>query len=196
MTTIGKNFSCNNVAGKRRAADFYETPYSMTHQLLDVAGIGVNESVLEPACGGGAIVRVLSDRGYQNVTAYDLEDGKSFLDETGRFDCVLTNPPYSLSQEFIRHGLEVADRTIYLLPITYLHGQRRHDEFYGKGHLHQINVFTRYPLLGEALRDDGTYRTGMMAYGWFDFRRERAASTKVRWLDNNQYVVRQQTRAG
>lgn len=31
----GKNFSLNNVNGKRRKSDFYETPYSLTQLLLD-----------------------------------------------------------------------------------------------------------------------------------------------------------------
>ena len=34
---VGKNFSCNNL-GQRKASDFYETPYSLTRQFLEVEG--------------------------------------------------------------------------------------------------------------------------------------------------------------
>ena len=45
--------------------DFYETPYSITNQLLEEVYIKrkllhFSDSILEPACGNGAIVRMLS----------------------------------------------------------------------------------------------------------------------------------------
>ena len=68
----GKNFSANNTAGKRRKSDFYETPYSMTSHLLEVEDFDKSLTVCEPACGAGAIVKVLK-REWEEVTAYDIE---------------------------------------------------------------------------------------------------------------------------
>ena len=69
----GKNFSTNNASGKRRKSDLYETPYSMTKQFLDnwYHG-GRHDTILEPACGNGAIVRVLREYGYMQIIDYDL----------------------------------------------------------------------------------------------------------------------------
>ena len=50
----GKNYSCNNT-GKRKKSDFYETPYSLTEQLLEVEKL--SGSILEPARGNGEIGR-------------------------------------------------------------------------------------------------------------------------------------------
>jgi hypothetical protein len=69
-----KNFSRNNVLGKRHGKDFYETPYSMTEQLLDAEPFPPH--VLEPASGGGAIVAVLRSWGF-SVEAQDLHRGEA-----------------------------------------------------------------------------------------------------------------------
>jgi hypothetical protein len=58
----GKNFSANNVSGKRKKSDFYETPYSITRHLLNVEDFDYNLIICEPACGDGAIVKVLREK--------------------------------------------------------------------------------------------------------------------------------------
>lgn len=186
---MSKNFSCNNT-GKRRKADFYETPYSITQQLLDVESFR-GGSILEPACGDGAIVKVLERNGYK-ATAYDAET--DFLKETRKFDYVITNPPYSLAYDFILRCSEVVkQKCALLLPLSYLHGKQRHDEIY-KGSLplklRNVYVFTRYPMLGEPLREDGKYPTGMMVYAWYIFENGYSGNPYIDWLDNNQFVAR------
>jgi predicted RNA methylase len=188
--TTGKNFSCNNVAGKRRKSDFYETPYSMTDQMLDALDLDRGLSILEPACGEGAISTRLAAHGYGRVTSYDLLGGHDFLQETRQFDVVLTNPPYSLADAFIAKALEISDRCVFLLPLSYLHGKRRYDKFYQDTVLAAVHVFVRYPMLGEPLRSDGKYHTGMMVYAWFDFDKAATGGPVIRWLDNDCYVLR------
>lgn len=68
----GKNFSTNNSSGKRKKSDFYETPYSLTRLLLEKEKL--EGTVLEPACGELAIVKVLKENGYQ-VDFSDLDNG-------------------------------------------------------------------------------------------------------------------------
>ncbi len=50
-------------------------------------------------------------------------------------------------------------------------------------------VYTRYPMLGEPLREDGKYNTGMMVYAWFVFERDYEGSAVIDWIDNNEDVV-------
>ncbi len=99
-TTKRKNFSRCNL-GQRKAGDFYQTPPSMTRQFLARSPIW-DFPVLEPAAGDGTIEKVLIDAyGSKNVEAYDITGGRDFLTEYRNFPTIITNPPFSLSTEFI-----------------------------------------------------------------------------------------------
>jgi len=177
----GKNFSTNNT-GKRKKSDFYETPYSLTKLLLEKEGM-IGE-VLEPACGKGAISSLIQ------CTAYDIET--DFLKEQRTFGTVITNPPYSLAYEFIQKAKQVAQsKIIFLLPLSYLHGKKRYDNIWIDKDfpLAKVYVFTRYPLLGEPLREDGKHNTGMMVYAWYVWERGYTGEPVIKWLDNNKYII-------
>lgn len=179
----GKNFSCNNT-GKRRASDFYQTPYCLTDLLLSKENLV--GTVLEPACGAGAIVSRLP----YCTNYYDKET--DFLKEKRQYNTIITNPPFSLAQEFILKAKEVAtDKIIMLLPLSYLHGKKRYDIVWKdkKFPLKKIYVFTRYPMLEETVRPDGKHRTGMMVYAWFVWEKEYENKPTIDWLDNNDYVI-------
>ena len=187
----GKNFSANNATGKRKKSDFYETPYTLTRKFLDVEYFNKNSTVCEPACGGGAITRVLKEHWEDDkVTAYDQET--NFLWETGEYDYIITNPPFSIAFEFIQRAKLVAkSKFAFLLPLSYLHGKKRFDEIYSDRTygLEKVYVFTRYPMLGEALREDGKYNTGMMVYAWYVWTNGYSGLPTVDWLDNNEDVL-------
>lgn len=180
----GKNFSANNVGGKRKKSDFYETPYSITKQLLEREElIG---SILEPACGGGAILNLLP----KNAVGYDKE--KDFLTETEKYDTIITNPPFSIAYAFIQKAKEISNKKIImLLPLSYLHGKKRHDDIWMDKNfpLKCIYVFTRYPMLGEKLRVDGKYKTGMMVYAWYVWEIGWEREPVIKWIDNNEFVL-------
>lgn len=186
---MGKNFSTNDASGKRKKSDFYETPYSMTHQFLDVENFDFSLDFLEPACGNNAIVDVLK-KYTPNVTFYDKET--DFLKEEKMYSYIVTNPPFSLAKEFILKAKEVAENKFaFLLPLSYLHGKTRYDLIYTKREfpLAKVYVFTRYPMLGEPLRSDGKYNTGMMVYAWYVWDRKHEGAPEIHWLDNNSYVA-------
>lgn len=56
----GKNFSGNSNP-TRHKSDFYQTPYNLTRRLLEVEKF--KGRILEPACGGGAIIPFWRRRG-------------------------------------------------------------------------------------------------------------------------------------
>ena len=183
---VGKNFSMQSTR-KRKESDFYETPYSMTERLLTRERFG--KSVLEPACGNGAIVNVLAKNGYE-VVAYDKET--NFLKDKNAYTAMITNPPYSLSSQFILHAKNIVKHKFaLLLPLSYLHGKKRFDTIWCDSifPLKCIYVFTRYPMLGDALRDDGKYRTGMMVYAWFIWDKYHNAEPTIQWIDNDADVL-------
>lgn len=188
--TKGKNFSCNN-QGKRKESDFYETPYSITQQFLDAEKINHKE-IFEPSCGNFAITKVLENNGYK-VVSKDLKFGDNFLlqDKKDYTECIVTNPPFSLANNFIKKAKEISNYFAFLLPLSYLHGKKRYDEIYSDKSfpLARVYIFTRYPMLGDELREDGRYRTGMMVYAWYVFDKNYSGEPIIRWIDNHSYVL-------
>ena len=201
---IGKNFSTNN-QGQRKKSDFYETPFSLTRQFfIEELSMGADWDcslpILEPACGNGAITKVLKEREFSHITASDIQDQNhtDFLQETKHYPYMVTNPPFSLAYEFIQKAKQIIDNKFaMLLPLSYLHGKKRYDDIYQDQvyPLSTVYIFTRYPMLGEALRDDGKYHTGMMVYAWYVWDtsyhlQDPYAEPIIRWIDNNKYVLK------
>lgn len=182
---MGKNFSLSTNPDRHKS-DFYQTPYNITRRLLEIENF--KGSILEPANGGGAITTILKEFGYKDITAYDLViDNIDFLEETRKFNNIITNPPYRLASKFIKKAFEVAtDKIALLLPLNYLHGKKRYDEIYSLRKLEKVYVFTRYPMLGVEIRPDGKYKTGMMVYAWYIFNINYCGEPIIKWLDNNE----------
>ena len=192
--SVGKNFSGNTgtVKGFRKKSDFYETPFSITQQLLERETF--TGSILEPCSGGGAIMKVLLEKYMlENLTEYDFDnDGLDFFAETRTFNNIVTNPPFSKAHEWILHCKKVAKyKFALLLPLSYLHGERRYKDIFQDTEfpLARVYVFTGYPMLGDKLRDDGKYRTGMMVYAWFVWDTLHNGAPEIRWISNQQYIL-------
>jgi hypothetical protein len=192
---VRKNFSRNNL-GQRRAGDFYQTPPSMTQQFLDVMPV-LDFPVHEPARGSGAVEGVLVERyGCDNVSASDIMDGVDFLQETRRFPSIITNPPFSLSTEFILKCKEVATRRFSLLmPIDYLHGQDRFRRIFSARDdwgLTWVHVYTRRAIMSGEVREDGRYKCGMVTWAWYTWIHfgDCLAGPRIRWINNDEYVLR------
>ena len=181
------------VAGRRegrRSQDYYETPYSMTRQLLGLGLFDASASTLEPAVGGGAIKRILVEHDFTNITGYDVET--DFLKETRQFSQIITNPPFNLSYEFIAKAKKVAsDRFAMLFPLSYLHGKRRYDSVFRDKlfPLASVNVFVRASYLGDPVRKDGRYSSGMVVYAWYFWDRAHQGEPVLRWMDNSKYIL-------
>jgi len=220
MKKKGKNFSGNTgtVKGTRNKSDFYQTPYSMTEQLLENEKFDYNKTILDPACGDGAIARIL-DKYFKYTKYSDINYNNSFdmeyhdfinIDSFYIFDYIICNPPYSLAFEFIQKAKEIAkEKFAMLLPLNYLHSQKRYEAklFTDPEYpLTKIYVFTRYPLLTDSVREDGKYNTGMMVYMWAIWENIQYKLSKIpddqygscspfpiiKWIDNNKYVLRKE----
>lgn len=116
----------------RHDRDFYPTPPECTHALLDFVKYLSLSTIWEPACGDGAISKVLTARGY-SVISTDLRidsgfgrGGIDFLQSEKLADNVITNPPFNLSEEFIEHcWILDFDFFALLLKSQYWHAKTR-----------------------------------------------------------------------
>jgi hypothetical protein len=142
--------------------------------------------IWEPAAGRGSIVQVLRRRGHQ-VLASDLTDygalhlaGRDFLLETKAplsCQCIVTNPPYKLAGEFVRHGLELVPKVVVLLRLAFLEGIKRSDLI--DGTLARVWVFrNRLPRMH---RDGwkGRRASSTIAFAWFVFEREHTGPVQL-----------------
>jgi hypothetical protein len=67
--------------------------------------------ILEPCKGGGAFMRHLP-----NAFWCEIADGRDFFAWSDPVDWIMTNPPYSLMREFLRHSIAVAENIVFLVP--------------------------------------------------------------------------------
>lgn len=131
--TIGAS---NHTKEERELNDYYATHPKAVEMLLNLEKFNTN--ILEPCCGEGHISNVLKTNGY-NVTSYDLIDrgygigGVNFLEYNEKFNGdIITNPPYSLAQEFVEHALDIVDdgcKVAMFLKLTFLEGKNRKSLF-------------------------------------------------------------------
>lgn len=116
--------------GKRRALDFYPTPADVTVALLDFLDLAPC-TVWEPACGDGAMARVIEARGHSVMSSDIREDsgfgepGVDFLRAVRACDAIITNPPFKVSGEFIEHALTQAPIVAMVLKSQYWHARKR-----------------------------------------------------------------------
>lgn len=119
--------------------DFYVTPPEATRALLTVEPF--DGPIWEPACGDGAISKVLAQAG-REVVSTDLIDrghgvaGIDFLHETAnRAKHIITNPPYGggMADKFIGKALTLTRPTggkiAMLLDLASLCHRDRHAKF-------------------------------------------------------------------
>jgi hypothetical protein len=173
-----------------RKHDLYETPECAVRALLEVEQIP-SGAIWEPACGPGAIVRVLRAAGHEvwatDLVDYDSPDqdqtGIDFLMEHGSapyfVGSIITNPPFKLADQFVRHALLLCPRVYMLLRLAFLESERR-TAILESGWLKTVHVFrNRLPMLHRA-GWDGPRASSALAFAWFCFDRAHKGPTELR----------------
>lgn len=160
------------------AHDFFVTPAWVTEALLDrevFAG-----PIWEPACGNGAMSRVLEAAGYA-VHSTDLVDrgygegGVDFLAQPFPVavhpGSIVTNPPFSLAGDFARHALGLGVRKVALFGrLGFLEGQKR-AAFFERHPPSRVWIFARRATLWAGDAPDPKERGGRQAFAWFVWER-------------------------
>ena len=194
--SIWKTLGASNHTDKERQQhDFYASHPSAIDRLLKK--VQLHHNIWECACGQGDLSKRLLENGY-NVVSTDLVDrgygdgGRDFLMEQEfpfRDDCcILTNPPFKASLEFIEHALRIApsdDTPIFmLLKTTALEGKSRHERLYTKGYLQSVYQFTERLLCAKNGDFDGMMRGGgsAVAYAFFEFKRKKCDAPRIYWI--------------
>lgn len=192
----GTNLAGTSTNRERAENDYYATPYSSTEALLEAVKFEGN--FLEPCIGGGHIAEVLKkyypnekvygidlvDRGYPGTVVGDFLKC-NFKGQ--KFDNIVTNPPYSLAQEFLEKSMQVVKangKIAMFLKIQFLEGAKRRDMF-EKYPPKYIYVFTKRQnpwRNGSSVDEKGKPWSSTMCFAWFVWEVGFTGEPIVRWL--------------
>lgn len=124
--------SVRNSGYERIAGDNYQTPAWVTEAILSVESF--EEPVWEPACDGMKILDVLWKH-FEQAAGSGLSTNCDFLKEqnVGKYPSIITNPPFSLAEKFVRHALNLTEsyggKVAMLLPMQWDAAKTRRDLF-------------------------------------------------------------------
>ena len=207
MSLQGAKLAGGNPKNDRVDSDFYATDPKAVHKLLLKYSINGSE-ILEPCIGNGNIANAIKDfynnkglnitgvdivdRGYPNTIVHDYLTWKT----DKKFDCIITNPPYSLAKEFVEKSMTLLNdgydedgypngQLIMFLKIQFLEGAKR-KELFEKYPPKYIYVFRNRMATwnnGKPLDPNGKRWATTMCHAWFIWHKGFKGEPTVRWLD-------------
>lgn len=149
----------------------------------------------DPCCGGGNIPRVAASLGAE-VTGADLRDRvnglypvQNFFSDNTRRKAIITNPPFSLAVDIVKHAFDVVEDGGYIAIIgqaKFLFSQARHPLFMRR-EMDRVLVLSRRPSMppgkllaekGESIRGNGFHD-----FAWYVWRvGKTTVGATVSWL--------------
>lgn len=187
---VGKAYANKKGKDSRPKGDFYPTPKSLIWVAKTVIQneFCLAEDVLEPCFGGGAISDELKKMGY-NVVENDLfTGGVDYLQNKFEQTQVITNPPFSLWNEFVEKAKREATKVMMIGRLNYFGTTSRLKNGLWK-ELKTIYCFDRYVDYRTPERKDGMFHVGAMATGWFIWERGFIGNPSVLFLSVQPYAT-------
>lgn len=138
----GKAYANRKKESERPKSDFYQTPYCLTWELIKLNEFDISKTIYEPACGKGAISSQLKNAGY-SVLENDLNTtGKNFLNCKDHYDYIITNPPFSLFDDFVLKAKECSDKFAMIMKTNFFGAYKRNLNGVWKN-LNKVYIFNR-----------------------------------------------------
>ena len=162
----GKAYANRTANYKFNDSDYYPTPKSLVWKLVETGVLDKKQTIYEPAAGDGSITLALRDSGF---TVYEDDirtTGKDFLTNESYNSQIVTNPPFSLFDEFVEKAKESADLVVFIAKTNFFGAYKRWDKGVWKN-LRDIYVFNRQVDYRTPVRDDGQFHVGNLITGWF-----------------------------
>lgn len=167
-----------------RKDDLYETAPIATEKLIQAEKLPAG--IWEPACGRGAIASVLASAGHK-VCSSDLVDygnGYSRIDFLMEWKmpqhctAIVTNPPFKLANQFVRHAIELCPLVIMLLRLSFIESEGRSDILDGK--LSRVHCFKkRLPMMHRDGWSGSKIDHSSVVFAWFVWDQDHAGPTTL-----------------
>lgn len=184
----------DTVGHDRRKDDFYATPPEATRALLAVETF--TGPILEPACGDGAISKVLEDAGHQ-VYSTDLVD-RGYKRGYGGWDFlgvgyphysanIITNPPFKLGEAFLERALlHSSGKVAMLLKLGFLEGSKRARIL---RHTPLAKVWVFAERLTFRIPEREQQGNGMLCFAWFVWDHAHVGPPTIGHLFRDEHMV-------
>lgn len=107
----------------------FQTPKEAIFPLL--AYLKKDWVIWECACGTGNLVDAFTELGF-TIIGTDILKGYDFLKwepHQGKYDCIITNPPYSIKEKFLERCYKLGKPFALLLPLTTFETAKRQQLF-------------------------------------------------------------------
>lgn len=169
----------------REKDDFYPTPPEGTKALLSVESFA--GPIWEPACGDGAISKVLEAAGHE-VVSTDLVD-RGFgvprvdflMEHRPLAPNIVTNPPFKLLAPFMRRALDLSAGKVALLSRVASLAGRERGEIFAQTPLARVWVFrARLNMFRSGVVTSEA--SGMTDYAWFVWEHGYTGKPELGWL--------------
>jgi len=118
---------------RQGSPDDFQTPPEALNPLLPY--LNKDWTIWEPAAGRGYLADKLEELGFDVVATdkfYDADGDVAFdflIDKPVQFDCIITNPPFSLKQKFLERCYQLEVPFALLLPLTTFETKKRQELF-------------------------------------------------------------------
>jgi hypothetical protein len=189
FVTLGAS---NHSDEERQAQDYYATEPKCAIDLLNV--LPELDKIWECACGERHLAKEFEKVGklakasdlinrnfgeiqdFLSYTLFDTATNKPFKD-------IVTNPPYSLAEDFLLKAMELLEDNMYycaLLKITWLEGKKRGEIF--KKHPPKF-VYVYSNRINCAMNGDfEKYKSKAICYCWYIWQKGYTGNTVVKWI--------------
>lgn len=191
-----------------RGPELYPTPPALTLALLRALrslphDVRLPPNIWEPASGMGHMAWPLVANGYavkcsdvqdygQRIEGTPAPEIRDFLQVTphwlGKDWAIVTNPPFSIAADFVRHGLKFCPTVMVLERLAFLESQARADIL--EHNLAWVLPFDKRPPMmhryshnpatGQWEEWSGPKSTSAMAFAWFIFKRWSDGVTRLK----------------
>ena len=154
--------SATNRGAVRLPDDAYYTPATAVKSLKQVLQLPAGLKAYEPCIGTGIIPRVFKELEWHG-SDINIPEGLDYLQNDLGYSpaTIITNPPFSLAQDFLLKSLAESFTVIYLLRLNFLGAKKR--KAFWKAHppTHLFPLSQRPSFTGS-----GTDATDYAWFGW------------------------------
>ena len=192
MSNSGSTFASKKKLDDRPKGDKYMTPKSLIWTAKDIidSEFPAGVEILEPCCGDSAISEELEDR--YKLIENDLYGvfGKDYLTDKFflNFNYVITNPPFSLWDEFINRAKDHCLKFMFIGRLNYFGTNSRYQGDIWK-YLKSVSIFNRYVDYQTGYRKDGNFHLGSQSTAWFLWDVEYRGKPEINILDVQKYAT-------
>jgi len=122
---VGKAYANKKTKEERPESDYYGTPIPLTWELIKLNIFDKNYIVYEPASGEGAISNTLKLNGYEVIENDIRTTGVNFLECKEYYPQIVTNPPFSLFDEFVESAKRCSDKFAFIAKTNFFGAYKR-----------------------------------------------------------------------